>query len=146
MAVSRKDIRKKLAELLAVKCTSASEVLAYQPSVINATPGIYVRSMSADRPTLTVRGKFTKFDFDVLILVLQSDTRTTPAWTEEMAEDVLDDLEYQVCSTLSENRVVDGYWDTINYSAASTIEHFVEEGVPYIVEAVKVRVEVQRDA
>lgn len=146
MAVSRKNIRTKIAELLLAVCPSASEVLAYQPSKIGATPGIYVRSMSADRPPLTVRGKFTKFQFDILVLVLQSDRNATPPWTEDKAEDLLDDLEAEVCAMLTTYRVVEGYWDSIDHSQPSNIEHFVDEGVPYIIEAIHVVVEVQRDA
>jgi len=143
MAVSRKAIRQKLTEVLAVKCTQASEIKAYQPSTLGPTPGIYVRSMSAERPPLTVRGKFTRFVFDILIVVLQSDGNL---WTADKAEDLIDDLEYAVCQTLTDNRVIPGVWDSINYAAPSVVEHYLDDGIPYIIEAVKVSVEVARDA
>lgn len=143
MAVSRKEIRLKLAEILTTECTQASEVKAYQPSVLGPTPGVYIRSMSAERPPLTVRGKFTRFVFDILIVVLQSDGNL---WTPDKAEDLADDLEYAVCKALSDYRVVAGVWDSINYAAPSVVEHYLEDGVPYIIEAVKVSVEVARDA
>lgn len=146
MAISRKDVRSKLAELLAVSCTSAQEVLAYQPSDIGVTPAVYVRSNSADRPPLTVRGKFTRFGFDILILVLQADRQHPQVWTEDKAEDLLDDIEAQVCDMMSTNRVVAGYWDGLNYSQPSIIEHFDDQGIPYLLEVVKVIAEVQRDA
>lgn len=143
MAVNRKFIRKKLADILRTSCTQASEVKAYQPSVLGATPGIYIRSMSAERPPLTVRGKFTRFVFDILITVLQSDGVN---WTADEAEDLIDDLEYAVCQTITANRVVADVWDSINYATPSVIEHYLDDGVPYIIEAIKVVVEVTRDA
>lgn len=143
MAVNRKFIRKKLADILRASCTQASEVKAYQPSVLGATPGIYIRSMSAERPPLTVRGKFTRFVFDILITVLQSDGVN---WTADEAEDLIDDLEYAVCQTITANRVVADVWDSINYATPSVIEHYLDDGVPYIIEAIKVVVEVTRDA
>jgi hypothetical protein len=146
MALSRKIIRAKLAELLAVTCTQASHVLAYQPSKIEATPGVYVRSMSSDRPPLTVRGKFTRFAFDILILVVHADRTAAPPWTEDKAEDLMDDLEASVCAMLSESRVVDGYWNNLDYSAPSNVEHFTEDGIAYLLELVHVTAEVQRDA
>ena len=147
MAVSRKSVRKKLAELLQpVLATLASDVLPYQPSKIGATPGVYIRSTSAVRPPLTVRGKFTKFAFDILILVLQADATASPPWTEDLAEDLLDDIEAAVCTTLTENRVVDGVWDSVEYSNPSTIESMREQDVPYRLEAIRILVEVHRDA
>lgn len=143
MAVSRKAIRQKLAEILTTACTQASEIKAYQPSTLGPTPGIYVRSVSAERPPLTVRGKFTRFVFDILIVVLQSDGNS---WTPDKAEDLTDDLEYAVCQALTANRVVASVWDSINYAAPSVVEHYLEDGIPYIIEAVKVSVEVARDA
>jgi hypothetical protein len=146
MALSRKIVRAKIAELLAVTCTQASEVLAYQPSIIGPTPGVYVRSMSSDRPPLTVRGKFTRFAFDILILVVHADRTATPPWTEDKAEDLLDDLEAAICEMLSTNRVVEGYWNGLDYSAPSNVEHFTDEGIAYLFELVHVTAEVQRDA
>lgn len=143
MAVSRETARKKLAELLATGCTQASEVKAYQPSTLGPTPGVYVRSMSAERPPLTVRGKFTRFVFDILVVVRQSNGTT---WTADMAEDLLDDLESAVCQVLTDNRVVAGCWDSINYASPSVIEHYLDDGVPYIMESIRVTVEVARDA
>lgn len=146
MAISRKSVRKKIAEILAVTCTQASEVVAYQPSQISVSPGVYVRSMSSDRPPLTVRGKFTRFGFDILILVVHADKTATPPWTEDLAEDLLDDLESAVCDALISNRVVEGYWNGLDYSAPSNLEHFTEDGIAYLLEIIHVIAEVQRDA
>jgi hypothetical protein len=99
--------------------------------------------MSAERPTLTVRGKFTRFVFDILVTVRQAGG---PEWTAAKAEDLVDDLEYAVCQALTENRVAAGIWDSINYATPSVIEHYLDDGVPYIIEAIKVVVEVTRDA
>lgn len=143
MAISRKAIRLKLADVLRANCTQASEVKAYQPGTLGATPGVYVRSMSAERPPLTVRGKFTRFVFDILVVVRRSDGSI---WTEDKAENLLDDLESAVCQTLTDNRVVAGVWDSINYVMPSVIEQYLADGVPYVIEAIKVTVEVQRDA
>lgn len=142
MAVSRKSARIKLADLLRTSCTQAGEVLAYQPSSLGATPGLYIRSVSAERPPLTVQGKFTRFVFDILIVVRQAGGKL---WTAEKAEDLVDDLEFAVCRVLSANRVVPGVWNSINYAAPSVTEHYLDDGVPYIIEAVKVTVEVTRD-
>lgn len=144
MAVSRKSARYALAEILAEACPQASEVRAYQPVSIGPTPGVYIRSRSADRPPLTVRGKFTRFVFDIIIVVAQSSKNKM--WTPEMAEDLLDDLEASVCEALSENRVVEGAWDSINYAVPSVIEYYLDDGLPYLMEAIKVVVEVTKDA
>ena len=139
---SRKIIRKKIAELLGpvVATAGASETKSYQPSTIGATPGVYVRTTSSDRPPLTVRGKATRFEFDILLLVLQSDKKN-PNWTEDKAEDLLDDLEAAVCEFMTTYRVVADYWDSIEYARPSKIEHFYEEGLPYLLEAIPVEVE-----
>jgi len=81
-----------------------------------------------------------------MILVVHADRTASPAWTEDMAEDLLDDLESQVCAMLTENRVVAGYWNNLEYAAPSNVEHFTEEGIAYLLELIHVTAEVQRDA
>lgn len=149
MTVSRKTIRDGLAGPTGILTTALSsmvgEVVPYRPSVLNATPGVYIRSISADRPPLTVVGKFTKFIVAVLIIVRQSDTTATPAWTEAKADDLLDDIEATICATLSANKSLTGVWNTVEYDKPSQVDHFLEQGIPYIMEAIFLRVEVTRE-
>lgn len=146
MTITRMTSRKKLAELLLAGTTKASTVLAYQPSVIGATPAIYIRSISADRPPLTVRGKMTIFEFDILIVVLQANSDASPPWTEDKAEDLMDAIEAEVCAVMSANRVVKDVWNVVNYARASEVRHFLEEGIPYLLEQIPITVEAYRDA
>lgn len=140
---TRADIRKKIAELYEpiVIAAGASTVLAYQPSVIGATPGVYIRTMSSDRPPLTTRGKATHFEFHVLHLVLQADP-DNENWTEDKAEDLVDVLEAALGDFLTQYRRVEDYWQSLEYGQPSKIEHFYEEGLAYILEAIPIVAEV----
>jgi hypothetical protein len=145
MAVSRETSRKKLAELLEAAVTEAADVKAYQPSTIGATPAIYIRSLGSDRPVMTLRGKMTMFLFDILVLVNQGDPKASPPWTEAQAEDLLDAIEAKICLVISNNAVVDGVWNRINYLHGSEVRHFDEEGIPYMLEEIPIQVEAYRD-
>ena len=149
MTVSRKTIRDGLAGTTGILTVALAgivgDVKPYRPSVINATPGVYVRSVSADRPPLTIKGKFTRFIVAVLIIVRQSDQTATPPWTEDKADDLLDDIEATVCTTLSANKSLAGAWNTMEYDKPSQVDHFLEEGIPYIMEAIFLRAEVTHD-
>jgi len=146
MAVSRETSRKKLAELMEATITEVSDVKAYQPSIIGATPAIYIRSLGSDRPVMTVRGKMTSFLFDILVIVNQGDPNASPPWTEAQAEDLLDAIESKICTVISDNAVVDGAWNRINYMHHSEVRHFNDEGIPYLMEEIPVEVEAYRDA
>ena len=145
MAVTRNTSRQKLKELLGAGIPELSDIRAYQPSIIGATPAIYVRSLGSDRPVLTLRGKMTSFLFDILVLVNQGDPNADPPWTEEQAEDLLDTIESKVCTVISDNQVVDGVWNRINYLHHSEVRHFDQEGIPYLLEEIPVEVEAFRD-
>lgn len=144
--VSRETSRKKLAELIENAIPELASIKAHQPSIIGATPAVYIRSLGSDRPVMTLRGKMTSFLFDILVLVNQGSDTPGAGWTEEEAEDMLDTIEARVCQVISENRVVEGVWNRINYFHHSEIRHFDEEGIPYLLEEIPIEVEAFRDA
>lgn len=144
--VSRETSRKKLAELIELAIPELSDVQAYQPSIIGATPAVYIRSLGSDRPVMTLRGKMTSFLFEILVLVNQGNANGDTTWTEEDAEDMLDTIEARVCQVVSDNAVVEGVWNRINYFHHSDVRHFDEEGIPYLLEEIPVEVEAFRDA
>ena len=58
------------------------------------------------------------------------------------AEDRLDKLEQEIADVIEDNRNVPTYWTHITYAGQSSVQPVEISGVPYITEAIPVRVEV----
>ncbi len=67
-------------------------------------------------------------------MVLHSDAAN--GWTEEKAEDLLDDNEEAIARVIDENRHVEGVWKSILRLARSDAERVEIGGNPYLLEVI----------
>lgn len=103
MTINRKDARYALAGYLGEKLTAAQAVHAYQVADFQgASPVVYITSSGSDRQRLTGRGLTSSFTFNVHLFVLYPSEHTGEGYTEQQAEDILDDLEHQVAQAVEE--------------------------------------------
>jgi hypothetical protein len=77
------------------------------------------------------------FYFAIHVYVIQSAT----GWTEEDAEDMLDQVEFEIAQTLDNNQKTN-VWLSISWTAPSIIDKVPVSGTPYLFETIPVRMEV----
>lgn len=138
MSSSRKDVRQALAGVLDREVTSAQAVYAFQKARIKGqTPVLCVTSAGSAREALTMQGSAAAFRLDINVFVLYSDGST---WTEEQAEDMLDDLEQQIADVCDRYRV-SNKWARLAYAEPSDARTpIVLEGVTYLHEVIPVEI------
>lgn len=144
MAASRKDTRKALGRLLKATVTSAKEVFPYQETSLKGkSPIVVISSAGSLRERITLRGSAATFQFDAHVFVLQG-VKNGP-WLNEQAEDMLDDIEQQICEAVDNNQRNAPYWESIRYAESSDArEPLTIEGNTYLYERIAIQVSVPR--
>lgn len=138
---NRKNIRNELALALKGVMTSAQQVYSYQETNFEGqTPIVRILSTTTEKQRLTAAGLRTTFTFTVQSLVLY-DKPGDPSYGPSQAEDILDDLQYQLSDWLSDNPK--GSWfAVIGWSDQATVLRLEISGEPYLVEMIPLAVEV----
>lgn len=143
MAASRKLTRQALGALLKTSVTKAKEVYRYQETAFKAkSPIVVISSGSSARERLTMRGSGAMFQFDAHIFVLQKTKDGT--WLNEQAEDLLDDIEQQICEAVDTNQRT-AAWEAIKYADATDARDPVTiEGNTYLYESIPIAISVPK--
>ena len=137
MTTNRKSLRQALRTLLKAEVTSAQEVYAYQKArIYGQSPVVAITSAGSERERFTMQGSRLAATFDVHVFVLHSDGATA-TWTEEDAENTLDDLEQQIAQACDRNPVKVNGWGRLAYAGASDARNLTKiEGVDYLHEII----------
>jgi hypothetical protein len=137
--VSRKDVRYKLAELLEPHLLSANKVYPYKPPQLEGDPAVMILSAGTERQSDTVQGFGAWYFFEIHNLVLYASS--VDGWTHQDAEDMLDDLAYQVddfMDTKSNRKSTP--WKGITYAGRSVISNASIGGIEYQDEIIPIKV------
>ncbi len=137
MTASRAEVRQELAKYLKGAMPSAQEVYHFQKSDFGkASPVVYITSSGSNRQRLTRAGYQSHFKLNVHLWVLQ--VSKDGAWTEEQAEDALDQLEKELaeaCLNVQGSRLI----SFIEYEGQSNADGItIIGGEPYLHEIVPV--------
>ncbi len=124
MSARRKDVRHAVAESLAAFLTGSLTILPYQPTKLEGSPIVTVLSAGSARPSLTGLGNKSEFDLAVNHFILRSGEN----WTEQQAEDAMDDLDEQMADWLVKFKGKTMSWDAMELLDRSGISLFVPEG------------------
>jgi hypothetical protein len=140
--ISRKDVRKEIASGLATALSSLV-VAVYdhqKPVEAGLSPCVRVFGLASQRPIVPATGRRSRFRFNVQAWVLAYDRNG--AWTEEDAEDRLDDIEQAIAAWFGDNQL--GHlWTAIEYAGFSAVSAAViEGGESYLVEDIPIEVQV----
>jgi len=140
---NRKLIRTALAEVLGREITHAQAVYAYQKAKIaGQTPVLCVTSAGSAREPITMQGSSLTALLDIHVFVLYSDSAS--GWTEEDAEDRLDDIEQQVATVVDQYRRSTA-WSRLAYAERSDARSpIVLEGSTYLHEVIPVEIQEHR--
>lgn len=144
MTTNRKALRQALRTLLAAEVTSAQAVYGYQKArLAGQTPIVAITSASSERERFTMAGSTLAAVFDVHTFVLHSNGATgATTWTEEDAENMLDDLEQQIAQACDRNPVKANGWARLAYKGATDARDLVKiEGVDYLHETITVEMQ-----
>ena len=142
--VNRETVRDYLATLLETALVDggtqyAQAVYNYQhPLSAGLSPVVMVMSGGTDRQPVTFQGGGSTFLLWIRTYVAQ----VAEDWTEAQAEDRLDKLEAEIAQVVEDNRNTPAYWTHITYAGQSSVQPVEISGVPYITEAIPIRVEV----
>lgn len=138
--ISRESVRKELHGLLQVGVPSAQAVVAYQASDFEGkSPVVMITGAGTSRDTMTFDGMKARFFFGVSLFILHADPAS--GWTEEEAEDLIDQVEYEVAKTFEANQRSQ-YWEAIVWEESSLIDRITVSGEPFLLEVIPVAVEV----
>lgn len=142
MSASRKALRTALAKVLTNEVTHAQAIFGYQKSRIKGqTPVICVTSAGSRREPITMKGNSLTATLDIHVFVLYSDGAS---WTEEQAEDRLDDIEQQIAHVVDQYRTSTA-WSCLSYAERSNARSpVVLEGTTYLHEVIPVEIQEHR--
>ena len=138
---SRKEARQHLADLLSVALVGtgkpAQAVYAYQVGDFQGqSPVVVVSSGGSVRERFTYTGTKPKFNLTIHVFVLYADE--TGAWTEQDAENALDDIEQIIGATLAANQKT-AYWEALTPVNISQTGGVMIGGKEYRTEVFSVR-------
>ncbi len=118
--ISRKEVRQELAKILKGRMVSAQAVYSFQVANFGkASPVVYLTGSGSRRAKLTGRGYQSTFKINAHLFVLYASK--DGSWTEENAEDTLDQLEFELAVAVLDvqgNKII----SEINYSEASNAD------------------------
>lgn len=146
--VHRGNIRRELAAFLKGSMGTPKQVFPYVPaSFISQTPLVCVTSAPTDRMRETPQTYENQFGLSVRIYTvysLESDT----SWTPEMAEDMLDTLEWEASIALlqADQQSRNHSWRAVSRNGQSVIDLVKIGGVAYLEEIIPVTVEVDDES
>lgn len=132
ISTSRKDVRQHFAGLLSTALSgTAQAVYAYRKGdFAGSTPVVTVSSLGSIRNPLTFQGMIPSFRLQVDVFVLYNDPAS--GWTEQNAEDKLDDIEEAITAVVAANQVVSSKWEGIDFAGWSDRVDISIGGVEYI--------------
>lgn len=138
---SRKEARAHLAGQLAGALVGAGKpaqaVYDYRVGDFQGqSPVVVVSSGGSNRERFTFRGTKPSFELTIHVFVLYADEAGT--WTEENAEDALDDIEEVIAETLTANQRTN-YWEAISFVEPSQTGSVMVGGKEYRTEVISVR-------
>ncbi len=142
--VNRGNIRRELADFLKKSMSTPKQVFPYVPaSFVSQAPLTCVTSAPTDRSRETPETYENKFGMSVrnyTVYSLESDT----SWTPEMAEDMLDKLEWETSIALlkADQQSQHHSWRAVSRNGPSIIDLVKIGGVTYLEEIIPVMVEV----
>ena len=133
ISTDRKTLRKAYATLLQNNLVGTGKLVqatyAYQVGDFGGkSPVVVVSSGGALRQRLTFQGTTPIFWLNVHVFVLYA--LQDKSWTEDMAEDALDDIENALAS-LNDANQKGTYWDTVTQEERSRTDSVVIGGLEY---------------
>lgn len=138
--VDRQVVREAFALLLTNNITDLQAVYDYMVSDFDGkTPVATILSSGSIRPPLTSEGPVTGIFLSANLWTLYASP--DDSWTEADAEDKADDLERQFANVVSSNRQT-ANWNFLTYDGRSIVRVVPVGGVPYLHEAIPIRIEV----
>lgn len=138
MAENRATLRSTLAALLAGHLPTAQRIYAYLPGTLGGeTPIVALASAGTRRERMTARGSRPVFYVDVHVFALYAST--TDGWTEEDAEESIDQIEAGVRDFIDATPTGE-HWRSIRYGDRSRIDTILEEGFTYRHEVIPLEV------
>lgn len=140
MSADRKVCRQALATLLASSVTLEQAVYNYQVGDFQGqSPVLVVTSAGTEQTPGDFEGDDTTFYFNIHVFVLYADPDAS--WTEQNAEDTLDDIEKQIRAMIADNQVT-ANWSMIRLADRSVTRPIVIGGDEYRHEVFPVAAEV----
>jgi hypothetical protein len=138
--ISRAQVRLELHSLLTEGVPSAEQVVKYQSADFQGkSPTVMVVGAGTMRSQFTVIGLKAKFYFGVHVFVLHADPDS--GWTEEDAEDAIDQVEFEIAQVFEANQK-NQYWEAIQWEETSIVDRIVVSGDPFLYEVIPISVEV----
>lgn len=143
MTTNRKTLRQALRTLLYAEVTSAQAVYGYQKArLAGQSPVVAITSAASERERFTMAGSRLAAAFEVHTFVLHSDGAAGGTYTEEDAENLLDDIEQQIAAAVDKNPVKAGKWGRLAYGGATDARDLVKiEGVDYLHEVITIEMQ-----
>ncbi len=136
MAINRKDVRAALSTALQANITEAKVVLKYLGEPGKQMPAITMVSAGTGGNPLTSDVDALVHKFDIHLLVLAG---KPSGWTEEQAEDLLDDVRYALDEWIEHNMLtVNGARFQIERAGDSSVAFVLISGEQYLDESVPV--------
>lgn len=138
ISTNRKDVRTTFAGLLSSALVGAGKpaqvVYGFRKGNIEGqTPVIVVSSLGTRRDQLSFQGTAPNYQIQVDVFVLYEDQAA--GWTEQNAEDTLDDLDLGIAGVVQANQISAGKWDAITFTDWSERTDVSIGGVEYIRES-----------
>lgn len=131
VTTNRKDVRLLLTTLLSSGVQGTVE--GFQTDPAGRSPLVQVVSSGSHREDVRRTGSSGPQMFTVHCFVVHSDEESS--WTEEDAEDMIDDLEYQIVTCLEGNQNTE-LWTSVGYEMSSIVDRISIGGVPYLYEVI----------
>ena len=136
----RQVIREALATALLIAIPDYEEVIGHTTQDFGGkTPVATVLSAGSDRPPMTAVGGRSTFFYSLNHWVLYASE--DDSWTEQNAEDKMDDLERQLAQFVHANRSTT-HWNDLAYDSRSIIRNIPIGGDTYLHEQFSIKVEV----
>lgn len=141
ITTSRKDAREHLASqlegVLVGTGLPAQAIYSYQVGDFQGqSPVVVVSSGGSLRERLSFQGMKPKYTFTIHVFVLYADEAGT--WTEQDAEDALDDIEEIIAGWVASNQK-SPYWEAVSFDAPSQTSSVMVGGKEYRTEVFTVR-------
>ena len=140
---TRKAVRQQLATLLTAELVTAQSlvqaVYSYRIGDFQGqSPVVVVSSGGSQRIPLTFEG--TKPTYQILVHVFVVYSTEDGTWTEEDAENALDDIEEAISGVIAANDALDNYWISLGVNGKSVADSVEIGGVEYRREIIELEV------
>lgn len=137
--LSRKDARKKVAELVQGAVTEFVAVYPYKATDLKGQSPVMTIASSGYRPQqLAANAYWTTYHFTLNMFILYSDQGA--GWTEDLAEDLNDDLAEKIIDCLFESRTSE-FWTSIVVEDRTFTDEVQLGGVTYLNEVIMIALE-----